>query len=139
MFNFTFPLILKIDNIYMYIKFHVHILTSLPNNLLYPGIFILKFSYRTKYICYRKVRTKLFDANLHVYYILLCSDNKSVTNFSLTDNAINNVDHDIGCKLFTVILQLMCQYGKHPMICNNYYLKKTLINKSNTQIQDLKY
>ena len=76
MLNCTSPLILNIDNINMYITFHVHILTALPHALLYPGIFMLKFSYRTKYIRYREVHTKLFDANLHVYYILSCSDCK---------------------------------------------------------------
>ena len=111
MLNCTSPLILNIDNINMYITFHEHILTALPHALLNPGIFMLKFSYRTKYIRNHKVHTKLFDANLHVYYILLCSDCKSVTDvttqsffFPLTDNVINNVDHDISCKLLTVIL-----------------------------------
>ena len=94
---------------------------------------MLKFSYRSKYIRYRKEHTKLCNAYLHVYYILLCSDNKSVTNvttysfFSLTDNVINNVYRDIGCKLFTVILANV-SVRKTPYDLQQLILKKC-INK----------
>ena len=39
------------------------------------------------------------------YYVLIIKVLQTSPNIaSLTDNVINNVDHDIGCKLFTVIL-----------------------------------